>query len=522
MPITNPIQFPVQKPAQWIINKYLQLLNETKEQNTTPVGVIAGKILDAGEQFYNWNNREIHNQIDQYKTKGSKQYFTDKGKQAVRLVGENLPYFIPGSQAYMGLKAVDDFQKGNNLSGVINTAFAALPIVSEKALRSLVEEGRIASTLPHSEHINLTYEDFLDRLSQYHEMSPETVQYILGKHHNISPDNFSSSEILSKLNSINDDLFLLSKSGKLHVLLSPEALKELKVPDLRSAQRLFDTVKYDFGTLSGLLQFQKDNNLNFYKVYFTSPKFNPDVGVDFTIPEISTRFNKSPLVTRSHPNFPRGSSFNFIREELRRRVKNVLPKEFEIWEQLDNAFSADSAPSAISISNTVSKDRMKAGKFPGMILPQGQLNDYYGNRVLGNGYGNVNIGTLQFPKVANSGPGFQRFATFEEMQTYSSPEEAVNKINRKLAELYKTMQQNSVNSNGIKFQNFPNYEWDKSIVEDVLKSKGASASPDTKMKINGIELPMWATWSKSTGRPLFPAIKILMKRGGKLVKKKRS
>ncbi len=100
----------------------------------------------------NWLMQQLANKLQKeeqdIKTKGNKQYFKYKGNQIVRVVGENMPYFIPGSQAYMGLKAVDDFKNGNNTSGIINTAFAATPFISptEKFLRFLGNPRLTAET----------------------------------------------------------------------------------------------------------------------------------------------------------------------------------------------------------------------------------------------------------------------------------------------------------------------------------------------------------------------------------------
>lgn len=95
----------------------------------------------------NWLMQQLANKLQKeeqdIKTKGTKQYFKDKGNQAVRVVGENMPYFIPGSQAYMELKAVDDFQNGNNVGGAVGTGAASLLNNSQNNIQMQKRGGKL-------------------------------------------------------------------------------------------------------------------------------------------------------------------------------------------------------------------------------------------------------------------------------------------------------------------------------------------------------------------------------------------
>ena len=94
-------------------------------------------------------------------------------------------------------------------------------------------------------------------------------------------------------------------------------------------------------------------------------------------------------------------------------------------------------------------------------------------------------------------------------------QQALDRINQKLAFAYQTLQKNSEN---LPFM--PKFTFSQSPA-DVIKTRGATASPNATLKIGTDIVPMWATFPESSMTPNYPDISFIMKSGGKLVKRKK-
>lgn len=198
-----------------------------------------------------------------------------------------------------------------------------------------------------------------------------------------------------------------------------------------------------------------------------------------------------------HPDFRRGDHTpREMYKIIEDRIKEAIPKQFGVSEQAGYNFSADSFPLILNAAGDLSKARSAAGMYPGRITPRG------GGRY-GNDFANVNLGTMENPRI---GSIFGKTPTPDEIRKFMNRTQAANRINRKLAEVYKIMMRNNPNTQ----------RFDEAMLDAVIKAKGdISKVPGAKgATFSDKNTPLWAEFPEHSDAPLYPNIKFNFRNGG--------
>jgi len=198
-----------------------------------------------------------------------------------------------------------------------------------------------------------------------------------------------------------------------------------------------------------------------------------------------------------HPNLPRGSEHN--RRLLAATLENMnIAPEFRLHENTGADFSANSIVLLNNAVNKLSKSRIKTGRFPGLLYPK-----HYNSP--GNSFANVNLGTLEEPKISDHIYG--ETPSIDAIRTYPNRKEAENTINLSFAKVYKQMLKDG------------EYGISKSLLDDVIKAGGnVDAVPNARaLKFNEGN-PIWSIFEDTKDYPIYPGLHYIFKHGGKINK----
>ena len=243
--------------------------------------------------------------------------------------------------------------------------------------------------------------------------------------------------------------------------------------------------------------------VNINKIFTEKPKFSLEEGSSFSPDELEfyVDFNN----TRSlHPNISRGDYNSRMIRNIDNKFNEAIDSDFQITEQAGTSFSANSYPMLLHKMEQLSNERIKRGKFPGMIIPD---RSRYIGTTYGNSFGNVNLGTKAKPEI---GAQFGYVPTPEEIAKYPDRNYAVNVINKRLAKLYKTIQENS------NYNNAANYDFNKDILNAVIKANGdlTKVPGAESLVFPNTKVPLWASFPDTSDSPIYPAVRYFFRNGG--------
>ena len=293
-------------------------------------------------------------------------------------------------------------------------------------------------------------------------------------------------------------------------VISPKAIEELNKLGFNKniIDNLIDNDKIGY-SLSGFTsnierKLKEVPTVNINKIFTEKPKFSLEEGSSFSPDELEfyVDFNN----TRSlHPNISRGNYDSRMIRNIDNRFNEAIDKVFEITERAGSDFSANSYPMLLHKMEQLSSERIKRGKFPGMIIPD---RSSYRGTTYGNSFGNVNLGTKANPKI---GSEFGYTPTPEEIAKYPDRNYAVKVINKRLAKLYKTIQENS------NYNNAANYGFNEDILNAVIKANGdlTKVPGAESLVFPNTKVPLWASFPDTSDVPVYPAVRYFFRNGGR-------
>lgn len=251
-------------------------------------------------------------------------------------------------------------------------------------------------------------------------------------------------------------------------------------------------------------------------------KFHPNIprpeagqGMSFTLPNghpewLEFRLNDRGKLVTDMPTaqgYKEVPALRAIRTNVDNIVQRASERPFTGVEYTGMDFSSSSMPMIWENVDKISNIRAANGQFPGIIQPLGGI-------TYGNSFGNVNLGTKEFPRIAYGLP-YGKTPSTDVIRTYPNRKQAMDAINLKAAQTYKTIQKNS------KYPGAPDYGFDEGLLDKVIQAKGdinAVPGAEQMMFKDGIT-PLWTTFPEHSEVPIYPNLRFLLKDGGKVKNK---